>query len=266
VNREQLFDALRRQVHAIFQGALLEDSGYFTMLKRPADHASDSGPMLLVHLPIQALLMESVQRLDEMAAFRERIPNGDCCPLMTSRAARISIAESLRPVMALADGDHSILEIARTLHSDEYQTTRRVAQLLQIGAVELRAERKLDALAATRMISQFNLVLRRIFDTVERYGGTGEIHWTLQAWIRDTPLRDFFDGALSREGTIDVERALELLGRASLERPIETLHEALQELAGFAMLSAGSALPREAERSLSRLVNQKLAHLRHATH
>ncbi len=261
LTQEQLFSALRMQVQRIFQNALIEESGHYAMLRR-REGADASAPMLFMHLPLQGLLMQSVQRIDEMALFRERIPNGHCCPVLTARAMRISLAGSLHPVVALVDGEHSILDIAKVLHSDEYQTTKRIAQLLQIGAIEIKAQRKLDEAEALRVIARFNQVLRRIFETVTRYDKKSDIHWTLDAWIRDTELRTFFEGALRPEGTIDATRALQHLKKVDAERPIEALQQALHELAGFAMLSAGSTLPREAERTLSHLVNQKLTHLR----
>lgn len=262
LNREQLFGALRMQTQRTFQNALLEDDGYFVMLRHEAPDSSDDGPALLLHLPIQELLLESVQRIDEMALFRERIPNGECCPIATAQAMRMAIGDSLRPVMALADGEHSIMEIARALRFDEYQTTKRIAQLMQVGAVELRAERRLDEAAAANMIARCNQVLRRIFETVSRYGTTGDMHWTLDAWIRDTALSRYFQDALQPEGTIDAANVLVRIAQLDDERPLDALQRALHELASFAMLSAGNVLPRDAERSLSRLVQQKLAQLR----
>jgi hypothetical protein len=264
VTREQLFETLRIQMQRIFQNALLETSGHYVMMQiQEGDDAPDA-PDLLLHIPIQGLLMESVQRIDEMASFRERIPSSDCCPVPTVRAVRLMLSDTLRPVMALADGEHSITDIARKLRSDEYQTTKRVAQLLQLGAVELRTQRKLDEIEAVRMITRFNPVLKRVFETVARYGDKNDIHWTLNAWVRDSALSRYFEGALRADGTIDAARAINRLIAQNDERPLESLQQALHELAAFAMISASSALPREAERTLSRLVNQKLAHLRSA--
>jgi hypothetical protein len=264
VSREQLFEALRIQMRRIFQSALLERSGHYAMVQVDDSGEDTQAPEVLLHVPLQGLLMESVQRIDEMSLFRERIPSGECCPVATPRAAGIALGDSLRPVMALADGEHSILDIARALRSDEYLTTKRVAQLLQVGAVEIKAQRKLDEAEATRMIARFNQVLKLIFDTAARYGSKSDIHWTLSAWVRDTALARFFDGALRPEGTIDAARAVSRLAIQDDDRPLDALQQALHELAAFAMISASGALPREAERTLSRLVSQKLTHLRRA--
>ena len=47
-----------------------------------------------------------------------------------------------------------------------------------------------------------------------------------------------------------------------LEHPLEALHGAAHELASFAMFCASPTLPREAERALSKWVNQRLTRMR----
>jgi hypothetical protein len=264
VRREQLFEALHTQVQRIFQNALLESDGEYAVLHHDDSDEAANVPALILHLPIQQLLMNSVQRIDEMALFRQRVPSGDVCPVLTPRGPSMSISESLRPVLALSDGDHSVLDMARQLHVDEYETTKRICQLMQIGVVEIKAQRKLDEAEALRMIGRFNQVLKKIFDTVARYGRKDEMHWTLDAWIRDTPLVRYFENCVRREGTIDAVLVVDKLSALAEAQPLEALHQALHELAGFTMLSAGGTLPRAAEQALSRVVSQQLANLRRA--
>lgn len=260
VRREQLFEALHSQGQRIFQNALLEQAGHYAVLQLDEDSAIV--PAMMLHLPLQEVLMGSVQRIDEMALFRQRIPSGDVCPVLAPRWSRMSISHSLRPLVALADGEHSILDMARELRVDEYETTKRICHLMQIGVVEIKAQRKLDEAEALRMIGRFNQVLKKIFDTVARYGRANDMHWTLDAWIRDTALARYFADCVRPEGTLDPPKVTQLLAAQEESQPLETLHQALHELAAFTMLSAGGTVPREAEQALSRVVNQQLANLR----
>jgi hypothetical protein len=263
VTREQLFEALRTQMRLIFQNALLEPVGHYALLQTRDEEAS--APAFQEHIPLQELLMDSVRRIDEMAVFRQRIPNGDVCPVLSERGFRVTLRASLRPVLALSDGEHSVLDIAHALHKDEYETTRLVCHLLQIGAIEIRDQHALNSQQALRMIGRFNQVLRRIFEQTHRHARRQDLYRTLTAWVDDTPpLALFFHDTLSIEGELGPERVVARLAASDEEPPLESLHQALQELAAFAMLSAGSMLPRDAERALSQFVRHKLTQLRRA--
>jgi hypothetical protein len=261
IDQKLLFDMLNAQAERIFQNALLVTSGTYTFAL-PADEA---GAPATLHLSLQSMLFESVQRIDEMAHFRERIPNGELRPALTDNAARVTFGESLRPVAALADGKHSILEIGRELRMDEFEVTKKIMQLLQIGCVELKEQQALARESVERIVKQLNEMLREIRDTVERHGGTKGVKqmlWTLEAWVRDTEISRHFAGSIKLDGDVSADTVLRQLDSSKMQRPIEELHRAAHELVGFAMFCATPTLPREAERALSKWVNQRLSRMR----
>ena len=263
VDQKQLFDMLHSQAERIFQNSLLISAGYY-MFTLPADD-TEAAPAATLHLPVQAMLFESVQRIDEMAHFRERIPNGGLRPALTDNAARVTFGESLRPVAALADGQHSIIDIGRELRLDEFEVTKKIMQLLQIGCVELKEQQALAREPVERIVKQLNEMLREIRDTVERHGGgkgVKQMLWTLQAWVRDTEISRHFKGAIKIDGDISGDSVLRQLATSKIEHPLEELHRSAHELVGFAMFCATPALPREAERALSKWVNQRLSRMR----
>jgi len=259
VDHQQLFAMLQAQTERIFQAALLVTEGHYVFTLAEDE---DDAPAMTLHVPVQALLLESVQRMDEMAMFRERIPSGEMCPVLTEGSGRKTLTESLRPVSQLADGTHSIHEIGRMLHLDEFETTKLVMQLLQIGSVELRDRQSLGSDSVERIIRQLNEIMREIRETVERHGSRKEMLWTLQAWVRDAEISNYFGSSIRLDDDISAAATLERLEGLSLERPLETLHRAAHELVSFAMFSAAPTLPREAERALSKWVNQRLARLK----
>jgi hypothetical protein len=262
VDQKMLFEMLQRQAERIFQNALLATSGTYAF-SLPAEDTD--APTTTLHLPVQAMLFESVQRIDEMAYFRERIPSGDLRPVLTDGAARITLGESLRPVAGLADGKHSIVDIGRELRLDEFQVTKKVMQLLQIGCVELKEQQLLSKQNVERLIKQLNEMLREIRDTVERHNGPKgkkQMTWTLQAWVNETEIGDYFGAGTKLDGDISPDLTLRQLQSLKLDHPVETLHRAAHELASFAMFCASPSLPREAERALSKWVNQRLSRMR----
>ena len=202
IDQKTLFAMLQEQAERIFQSSLLVTSGRYAFTLPAED--TDAPPTTL-HLPVQSLLMQSVQRIDEMAHFRERIPSGDLRPVLTDGAARITLGESLRPVAGLVDGKHSILDIGRELRLDEFEVTKKVMQLLQIGCVELKEQEQVSRERVERIVKQLNELLGEIRDTVERHGGSKgkrQMLWSLQAWVRDTPISAYFGTSLRLEGDI----------------------------------------------------------------
>jgi hypothetical protein len=256
----QLFAALQAQAERIFQAAILVTHGNY-VFALPADDAEP--PPTTLHLPVQGLLLEAVQRIDEMAYFREKIPNGDVRPVLTE-AGRARLSSSLLPVAELSDGQHSILQIGSELKMGEFDVTKKVMQLLQTGCIELEAQQSIGE-GVTRIVAQVNAMLREIRDTVERHGGqkgVRQMSWTLQKWADQADLSQHFGPGVTFEGDIDPELCLRHLGDEGAARPLESLHRNAHELISFAMFCASPALPREAERALSKWVNQRLSRMR----
>lgn len=256
LTQEDLFAMLRLQAERIFRGALEVATGHYVFTL--VDAETDASEMTL-HLPIQALLMESVQRIDEMSALRERIPSGDLCPQSLPAAARMSMQHSLIPIAIRADGAHTIQEIARELRMDEVDATKRVLQLLQIGAIELKQKQDLSVHLVEPLVRQINDVLCEIRDTVARHRGEEQMRWTFESWVRDTPLEKVFGQTLHATGEVSAEEVVRRLRASPTAQPIEELADAAHELISFAMFAASPTLPRDAERALSKWVNQRMS-------
>lgn len=259
LDRERLFEMLRAQAEAIFRGAMLVHEGHY-MFVLTGDAAE--APPMTVHLPLQTLLLETVHRMDEMSALREQVPSSDVYPRAVPGATRMSMRHSLVPVAILSDGKHSVHDIAREMRTDELAATKAVAQLVQLGVVELGERENVSRATVEPVVRQLNEILHEIGDTVERHGGGKGIRSTLRAWVRDTPLAKHFGDSVSIEGNVSLDAVVRQLDAASVEHPIEELVQAAHELISFAMFAASPSLPRPAERALSKWVNQRMASLR----
>jgi hypothetical protein len=261
-DQKLLFEMLQAQAQRTFLAALLVQTGRYAFTLMPED---TDAPTMTLHLPVQSLLMESVQRIDEMAYFRERIPSGDVRPVMTETGIRITLRDSLRPIAMLVDGSRSIYDIGRELRLDEFQVTKQVMQLLQLGCVEVKEQPKLTRENVDRIVRQLNEILREVRDTVERHSGlkgAKQVLWTLQTWVAQSEIASYFGTTTRLDGDISVDATLRQLQNARLDRPLEELHRAAHELVSFAMFCASPTLPREAERALSKWVNQRLTRMR----
>lgn len=258
ITREQLFDMLQKQLERIFQNALLVDAGHYWFTEaEESPGASD----LSLHVPIQHALMQSVQRIDEMAEYRSRVPSGELCPVLTDKAGRMSLGDSMRPVALMCDGARSIVEIARQLRVDEFDVTRVVSQLLQLGCVELREAESFDVRAVEYLLDTLNESMEMIWETAERHNAGAEVRETVQDWMHETRLRDFFGSSLDVRGAVPVQESLARLEQMQLERPLDALQQALHELVSFALFSASTTLPRPVTSTLTKRVNRRLSKL-----
>src|SRR5690606_33996800 len=168
LTQEQLFGQLQKQIEQLFFAPLLTRGGHY-VFSVPDDAAEP--PVHTVHLPIQALLMEGVQRIDEMALFRERIPSDDLCPVVEPKATRLTLDENAQLVIAYADGTRTIEEISRESGLGLFMTIKAIYGMLQQGGVILKRPVALDAEAVQRLVRAFNEILRDVFMAVATYGG-----------------------------------------------------------------------------------------------
>ncbi|MEM1415664.1 MAG: DUF4388 domain-containing protein [Myxococcota bacterium] len=260
LDAQALYAQLQRQAEAIFFASLLEAEGTYVFVQ-PLDDLEHGGTT--IHVPVQGLLMEGVQRIDEMALFRERVPSPSFCPEPAPEAAAPkNLEDGARNVLALCDGERSIDELARITGLGEFAATRAVYQLVQAKMVVLKAPRAVDPRKVEELVARFNEVLQDIFMAVATYGGLGQTRATLHAWIQGSGYAPYFGEGVDDLGMIDAAHVGRAMQGVDSERPMEALHQALHELAAFALFSATTTLPRDQELTLARDVNVRLKAIR----
>ncbi|MEM9075300.1 MAG: DUF4388 domain-containing protein, partial [Myxococcota bacterium] len=259
VDAQQLFQHLQRQAEDIFFGSLLVAKGFYVFLVGGEEDASAT----TVHLSVQGLLMEGVQRIDEMALFRDKIPSSDLCPVRKPDAPEPKkLDDSAKEVLELCDGERTIDDIARDSGLGEFSTTKAVYHLLSQKQVTLHAPSRVDPDKVRGLVNLFNEVLQDIFFAVATYGGLAQTRATLDAWIQGSGYGPYFGEGVDELGTIDPNHVANALQGVNTEHPLEALHQALHELAAFALFSATTVLPRDQELTLARDVNARLKAIR----
>ena len=206
--------------------------------------------------------MDGVQRIDEMALFRERIPHDQLVPEVVPRTSHTQLDDNMQTVMAWSDGVRTIEEIARETGLGQFLTNKALYALLQQGAVVLRQKRTIDGDAITRLVEQFNDILRDVFMAVATYGGIDQTRNTLEAWIVGSGYGPIFGEHVEEDGSIQPEVVIRALASVQADNPMEGLHQALHELSAFALFAATTSLPRDQEIALSRDVNHRLKRIR----
>jgi hypothetical protein len=258
IARETLFENLYLQIETIFNAALLEGEGSYVFATLAEDAVP---PAMKVHLPLSQLLLEGVQRIDEMALYRKHVPRSSLRPSPLRAVSDDQLDEALLPVARLADGERNLKQIAVELGWDEFKTTKAVYQLVQSGYLELVVPSGSEAETVRRLVSEFNRIMRGIFAVVAKHGGKEEMPWTLKAWMESSGLTRYVGEELGKQCTVDPDQVLAALAAVDDRQKLPALLKALHDLASFALFSATPCLPRKVEEKLARLVDKRLKNL-----
>ncbi|WP_437339052.1 DUF4388 domain-containing protein [Sorangium sp. So ce394] len=236
VPRERLYQLLSAQAEEIAYRMLLAGEGMFYFL---AGFEEEQIPTRH-DLPVHALLLEAVRRMDELRYFRERIPSDQHVPARVPD--RGPPPEELRAVYDAVDGQRSVAEVARALGQGEFETTRALFQLAQSGRVVVRAPGPTGAAAG---IALFNEAIASILSAVDGAQRGDEVRWQLAAFVAGAGIYDaLFRGAgPAPDGTFEPAR---LLDNATLiagaEQAEAMLSQWLREYVSFAMFVAEPCL------------------------
>jgi len=165
-------------------------------------------------------------------------------------------------LLTYVDGRRSIDQIARATGLGTFQTVKGLYHLLQKNQITLRADRHLDPARVAELVSSFNEVMQDIFFAVATYGGVAQTRSTLEAWLEGSGYGSLFGKGVDEFGCVDSGAVVHALAAVDHANPLAALHQALHEMAAFALFSATTTLPRDQELSLARDVNRRLEHIR----
>ncbi len=260
IKPNDLYAMLQKQVEEIFYNALSMAKGTF-LFARGIDVAEIP---VRVNLAAPGLLMEGVQRIDEWAYFREKIPDASMIPVQVAgkEAGNDRICQK---VFAAIDGKRTVEDLARVTGLGEFDATKAVFTLLQMGAAHVRKPPTAkDTLIAH--VEGFNEVLRDVHRAVDASGVGDEARATLSMFLQGGGAFDvlFADAGPLDDGSFDSKVLIANLDRLHTDDPTRVIQQALHDYVAFALFAAGSVLRREDHQSLARRVQDRLTGLRGA--
>jgi hypothetical protein len=128
--------------------------------------------------------------------------------------------------------------------------------------VQLRHGLTVNHGTTQRLVRAFNEIVRDVFVAVATYGSMERASRALSAWLAASRHASVLGEQVDIDGTLDAANVLTRLEQHASEDPMQDLHQALLELAAYALFLASNGLPRNEERLLSRDVNHRLQQLR----
>ncbi len=256
---EQLFSLLGTQTTGIFLRTLTVGDGAFVFTtpdpaQAPPDHT--------VHLTVRALLMDGIRRLDEIEVYRRLVPGNDVRLQPRPDASTTGLDADALAVLGRCDGATPLGEIGRAAELDEFAMTRAAYFLIKRHCVEVVSRERFDEREVRRIAGVFSAVLADVFAAISAAGGLVAAQQMLGAWIDGSGYASYIGSDVATTGEIDAETVLAVVRAAREDDPLATFMHVAHELVSFALFCAGSALRRDQEMALSKVVNARLEQIR----
>lgn len=233
LDRARLYELIGNQVEEIVYAVMLVSKGSFYFVEGIDETRLSSR----VNLSVPGLLMEGVQRMDELELFRARIPSELYVPEIVS-GATLEADHDHHGVFAFVDGSRSVEDIARELGVGIFEATQAIFQLLQSGVLVIHPPRPTGP---TAIVTLFNQAIGLILKHVDEVGGGAEIREQLSSFATASGVYDalFRDAGPGEDGTLDADRIAEtIVVLVGPENATGMLGQWLYEYASFAMFIA----------------------------
>jgi hypothetical protein len=272
-------------VSEIFHEIILSRDGAFFLV---ADEQEEKN-VLNVQLSMQSLLMDSIRKVDEMAHFRKRIPHGRMY-VVHKRPSDGTLEREEDRVLALCDGERTVLELGQKARLAEFDVTKIIYRLLEGGYAHLAdhpvpaapsvqegaasaegvsgaAGRSSPTRDSLTVVRTFNKVFEEIRAEVASRGMDRELIAAANAALSGKALSasPALSGILfDRSGALPESKLLDQFQRVKAQlgsEPVASLRQALSDVMFFLLFQAGELLESQQDELLARKVKEILAPL-----
>ena len=261
IEGDQLFALLGEQTTGVFLRTLTVGDGAFVFTtpdpsQPPPDHT--------VHLAVRGLLMDGIRRLDEIELYRQLIPGSDVCLRPNDIVDTTGLDADAIALLGRCDGKTTIGEAGRAAELDEFAATRAAYFLVKRKCAQAVSRDRFDEADVRRIVEVFSGILGDVFAAISAAGGREPAQQMLGAWIDGSGYSSYLGEDVATLARIDVERVLTTVRSAREADPLATFMHVAHELVSFALFCAGSALRRDQEMALSKVVKLRLERIRRA--
>ncbi len=257
VQKEQIYNAIRKQIEEVTFGAMSASDGTFFFL----DGLDEAELPVRQVVSLNALLMDGVTRLDEGKYFQQKIPSKDHVP---ERVEGSDPGEGYAALWPAIDGRSSVETLGRVTGLGEFETTKKLYALAQAKHIVIHPPRQSGGPEA--IVADANDVLAAAFRAAHETGQDEELRRSLEAFTVGAGVAYdlLFRGAgPNAEGRLDAARVAKnapLVSRGT--DPEQTVRQLLFDYASFALFSVGSAVGQQREAELMRAAAEGLRRLR----
>jgi Domain of unknown function (DUF4388) len=272
-----LWACVTQQVADIFHAIVLAREGAFTLVDQEPEEKTGTA----VQLSTQSLLMDAIRKVDELQHFRQRIPHGRVY-VTRKRPSDGKLQPDEDRLLALANGQRTVLELAQASKLSEFDATKIIFRLLEGGyatIAELKhgevaapargraASRGAESEPAVRVVATFDEIFGEIAREVASKGMSREFLEAANAALKSRSLSEspvLIGLELGGDGRYHAKKVLEAYTRARPtlgSEPVASLRQALSDVMFFLLFQAGELLESRADEDLARRVKDLLATL-----
>ncbi len=272
-----LWACVTEQVSEIFHTIVLAREGAFTLVEQEPD--DKAGPA--VQLSTQSLLMDAIRKIDELQHFRQRIPHGRVY-VNKKRPSDGKLHPDEDRLLGLANGQRTVLELARAAKLSEFDATKVLFRLLEGGYASVSevkhgevaapargraAGRGAESEPAVRVVATFEEIFAEVAREVASKGMAREFLEAANAALASRTLTDspvLAGLELGTDGRFDTRKVLDAYARSRAalgSEPVASLRQALSDVMFFLLFQAGELLESRADEDLARRVKDLVATL-----
>ena len=95
------------------------------------------GPMVPMHLHVAAVVMQGMERLDDLRRVQDRIPSGRCIPVSVGPLADSQLPAGEQQILELVNDDRTVEEISIETHSSEFHTSKVLFNAVERGVLKI---------------------------------------------------------------------------------------------------------------------------------
>lgn len=251
IQRHDLYACLRQQVTEIFLACLMVSEGVFTLTNQKI------AAQRALNINTQGLLMDSVRQMDELKEFRKRIPSSKVCPRAV-RQGEAGLEKAEAQILQQCSGERSIADLALMFRLSEFDATKAVHHLLELGYLdpEMKAAPGAPPMPLpAEVISVFNKVFSMIFSVLRALPKPPDILDEASNVLRlQSELFPMFRGIeLEPSGEVPAQRLLQNIQElnADTAETSHVLYSTFNELMYFLLFEAGEQLDPVSDEQLS---------------
>jgi hypothetical protein len=259
---KDLWEGVQFQVKEIVYSIFNWDEGQFHF----EESSLPEKERITVDLDVSDMLLAGLRRVDAGGRLQARYPEGEVILERVSGAAQGALEPYEQHVLALVDGERSVLDISRESEIGDNETLKVLYSLLCTGVLRVKG-RKVHALdqdfvpvdSVYSVLDSFNQMYEHIFKYMVREVGpiAENVLEKYVATLRESR-KDVFAGLkLLKDGTIDGALVEKNLNRFPEEQRRAILVDALNEMLYAELLAVKRTLGSEHEAALIRALRDR---------
>ncbi len=134
ITEEELYEILRMKTEESLYNVFEWEEGEFRFI----DNELPPYAMIPIKLDVTGIILEGMQRLDEIKRLRQVIPNNKCIPVsVTDLLEDPELDEAERFILSYVDDNRTIEEICLETHSSEYHVSRIIFAKYKEGKIKI---------------------------------------------------------------------------------------------------------------------------------